>query len=563
MALDGIFLRGIVKELKNSIINGKVDKINQPEDNEIIIFIRNNSRNIKLLISSSPVYPKIHITDINKENPIKAPMFCMVLRKYLKGGKVIDIEQIGSDRIMKLTFSNTDELGFNSIYNLYVEIMGRHSNITLVRERDNLIMDSIKHITPDINRVRTLLPMLSFVFPPKSDKLDPYNTSSEELSDFIKDNNILNDSFIYSNCFTGVSTPLSKELYIRFQGNINGVFEFLKDLDKKDSFYLYKKLEKFKDFSPTSLTYMDSYEEVVYNSPSKLISDFYLNKDKNDRLNSKSSNLQKIVNTNIDRCEKKIKILKDNLEKAKDKDTYKLKGELLTANIFKLKEGMDKIKLENYYSENEEIEIKLNIQKSPSHNIQDYYKKYNKLKSTEKMSQIQLDLADEELLYLNSVLTNILNCDTYKEIEDIKKELIETGYIKYRAGKKAKETPSKPMHYKSSDGTDIYVGKNNIQNDFLTLKLADKNDTWLHTKDIPGSHVIIKSREISESTLNEAASLAAFYSKGRTSSKVPVDYTQVRNVKKPNGAKPGMVIYTTNNTIYVTPPAVINLERVG
>lgn len=563
MALDGIFLRGIVKELRNSIINGKVDKINQPEQDEIIIFIRNNSKNIKLLISSSPVYPKIHITDINKENPIKAPMFCMVLRKYLKGGKILGIEQIGSDRIIKLTFSNTDELGFNSIYNLYVEIMGRHSNITLVRDRDNMIMDSIKHITPDINRVRTLLPMLNFVFPPKSDKLDPYNSSSAELSDFIKDNNILNDSFIFSSCFTGVSTPLSKELYIRYKDNISGVFQFFKDLDNKDSFYLYKKLGKFKDFSPASLSYMESFEEVIYSSPSKLISDFYLNKDKNDRLNSKSSNLQKIVNTNIERCEKKIKILKDNLEKAKDKDIYKLKGELLTANIYSLKEGMDKIMLTNYYNENEEIEIKLNVQKSPSHNIQDYYKKYNKLKSTEKMSRIQLDLSEEELKYLNSVLTNILNCDTYKEIDEIKKELVETGYIKYRGGKKEKETPAKPMHYKSSEGIDIYVGKNNIQNDYLTLKFADKTDTWLHTKDIPGSHVIIKGREISPVTLNEAAILAAFYSKARTSSKVPVDYTLVKNVKKPNGAKPGMVIYTTNNTIYVTPTASVNLERVG
>jgi predicted ribosome quality control (RQC) complex YloA/Tae2 family protein len=562
MALDGIFLRGIVTELQNSIINGKVDKVNQPEDDEIIIFIRNNSKNIKLLISSSPVYPKIHITDINKENPIKAPMFCMVLRKYLKGGKILKAEQIGSDRIIKITFSNTDELGFDSIYNLYVEIMGRHSNITLVRERDNMIMDSIKHITPDINRVRTLLPKLSFVFPPESVKLDPYNSSPEEINSFIKDNNIAEDSSIFSNCFTGVSTPLSKELYIRYKDNFSGILNFFKNLDKEQSFYLYEKLGKFKDFSPISLSFMDAYKEIIYESPSKLLQDFYFNKDKNDRLNSKSSNLQKIVNTNIDRCEKKIKILKDNLEKAKDKDSYKLRGELLTANIYAIKEGMSKIKLCNYYSDNEEIEINLNPQKSPSHNIQDYYKKYNKLKITEKMSQIQLGLSNDELLYLNSVMTNILNCDTYKEIDDIRKELIETGYIRFR-GKKGKETPSKPMHFKSSEGIDIYVGKNNIQNDYLTLKLADKGDTWLHTKDIPGSHVIIKSREISETLLSEAASLAAYYSKGRTSSKVPVDYTQVKNVKKPNGAKPGMVIYSTNNTIYVTPPQVINLERVG
>lgn len=561
MALDGIFLRGIVNELNNLIINGKVDKINQPEEDEIIVFIRNNSKNIKLLISCSPVYPKMHITNINKDNPMKAPMFCMVLRKYLKGGKILGAEQIGSDRIVKLTFSNTDELGFNSKYNLYAEIMGRHSNITLVRERDNMIMDSIKHVTPEINRVRTLLPRHSFVFPPESNKLDPYNTNSEELHKFVKDKNIIQDSLIFSNCFTGVSTSLSKELYIRYKDNISGIFQLFKELDKEHPFYLYKKSGKYKDFAPLALSYMDSFEEVIYESPSKLIQDFYYNRDKNDRLNSKSSNLQKIINTNIERVQKKIKILKGNIEKSKDKDIYKLKGELLTANIYLLKEGMDKVTVNNYYSENEKIEINLNPQKSPSHNVQDYYKKYNKLKSTEKMSQIQLKISEEELAYLNSVYTNILNCDNYREIDEIKKELMETGYLKFRGGKRVKETTSKPMHFKSSDGIDIYVGKNNIQNDYLTLKFADKYDTWLHTKDIPGSHVIIKSSKVSSAALLEAASLAAFYSKGKTSSNVPVDYTLVKNVKKPNGAKPGMVIYSTNNTIYVTPPKEIKLEK--
>lgn len=553
MALDGIFLREIVKELKDSIIDGKVDKVNQPEKDEILLTIRSNRNNVKLLISSSPIYPKIHLTNVSKDNPIKAPMFCMVLRKYIKGGRILNIEQLEGDRIVKLTFSNQDELGFDSIYNLYVEIMGRHSNITLVRERDNIIMDSIKHITPDINRVRILLPSQNFISAPSSLKLNPNTALEEDLLEFIKNNNIEKDENIFKDCFTGVSFPLSKELFNRYKDNILEVFEFFKE--DSTNFFLYEKGGKYKDFSPIPLSYMEDYQEIPYKSPSELLESFYGNKDKNDRLNSKSSNLQKIINTNIERCNKKISILEDNLLKAKDKDKYKLKGELLTANIYQLKENMSKIVLENYYTEDlEKIEITLNPQKSPSGNIQSYYKKYNKLKTTEIMSSQQLIFAKEELTYLQSVLTNIINCDNYKEIDEIRKELIETNYIKYKVVKKGKEIPAKPMHFKISEDINIYVGKNNIQNDYLTLKFADKQDLWFHTKDIPGSHVIIKGKDIDEETIKKAAELAAFYSKGRTSSKVPVDYALVKYVKKPNGAKPGMVIYTNNKTIYVTPP---------
>jgi len=309
---------------------------------------------------------------------------------------------------------------------------------------------------------------------------------------------------------------------------------------------------------------MKDYKVTKYDTASKLLDLFYYTKDKQDRLNQKSSDLQKLVINNIDRCKKKSIILKQSLQECKQKDKYKLYGELLTANIYSIKEGDKSVKVYNYYSEKEEyIIIPLKENNTPSENIQYYFKKYNKLKKTEEAALEQLEKNEAELEYLQSVLTNILNCDSYDEIEDVRNELVETGYIKFKKSSgKTKKAQSKPLHFLSSDGIDIYVGKNNIQNDYLTLKFADKKDIWLHTKNIPGSHVIIKNNNnISDKTLEEAAILAAYYSKAKDSTKVAVDYTEVKNVKKPSGAKPGMVIYTTNKTIYVDPYE-INLKKV-
>ncbi|MFA9398993.1 MAG: NFACT family protein [Clostridiaceae bacterium] len=568
-ALDGIFLSSINKELVKELLGGKVSKINQPEKDEIIITIRNNKNNYKLLVSASPVYPRAHLTFGNRENPIKAPMFCMVLRKYLASSKISKIEQIETDRILIFEFLSQDELGFDSKYKLIIEIMGRHSNISLIRDRDNIIMDSIKHVTPDINRVRSLLPGISFIYPPASNKLNPLISNEEDVSSYININNIQNDENIYSNVFTGISRPLSKELFNKFPDIDNELNALKNKLNNCFDFYIYTKNYIYKDFHCINLDNLGYEDKIKFDSPSKLLENFYLEKDKQDRLKSKRANLEKLLLTNIERCSKKIRILEDNLEKAKGKDKYKLLGELLTANIYSVKRGDTYIEVSNYYSDTGEIiKINLDINKSPSQNIQKYFKRYNKLKTTESMSKEQLKNAEEELLYLNSVLNNLLNVENYTEIEEIKYELMESSYIKHKKSKNQKNKKDKkvkasnPMEYLSSEGVKIYVGKNNVQNDYLTLKFADKRDTWLHTKNIAGSHVIIKSMEFSEKTLNEAAILAAFYSKGKDSSKVPVDYTIVKNVKKPSGSKPGMVIYYTNKTIYVTPPKEILLERI-
>ena len=577
MALDGIFLHSLCLELKDNILNGKVDKINQPEKDEIIITFRKDNKNIKVLISASSNYPRIHITERSKANPMQPPMFCMLLRKYLIGAKLINIEQRHCDRILCLDFESRDEMGFDSIYTLIVEIMGRHSNITLIRKRDNIVMDSIKHITPNINSYRSIYPGINYKFPPEPNKLNPLDFS-EDVNIDLDSSVSISDSSILTKIFTGVSSLLSKEIVYLFQTNSSGnkpddlknLLKFAKNFfqsinQNSFTYTLYSDSKgNYKDFYCFYLSTMKDYKVTKYDTASKLLDLFYYTKDKQDRLNQKSSDLQKLVINNIDRCKKKSIILKQSLQECKQKDKYKLYGELLTANIYSIKEGDKSVKVYNYYSEKEEyIIIPLKENNTPSENIQYYFKKYNKLKKTEEAALEQLEKNEAELEYLQSVLTNILNCDSYDEIEDVRNELVETGYIKFKKSSgKTKKEQSKPLHFLSSDGIDIYVGKNNIQNDYLTLKFADKKDIWLHTKNIPGSHVIIKNNNnISDKTLEEAAILAAYYSKAKDSTKVAVDYTEVKNVKKPSGAKPGMVIYTTNKTIYVDPYE-INLKKV-
>lgn len=565
LALDGIFLYTTLEELKNTILNSKISKINQPEKDEIIFSLKKDKDSYKLLISASSVYPRIHLTNINKKNPMKPPMFCMVLRKYLSNSKITSIYQLQLDRVVFIDFQGKDELGFEKTYTLIIEIMGRHSNISLVEKNNYIILDSIKHITPEINSIRTLLPGLKFILPPESNKLNPLNYTYENFEKFILENNIkLNNTFI-SKVFMGVSNQLSKEIINSLNTelsleNLKNIYKeielFFNKVNNKDfSFFITLEDNNLKDFFPINLPSLEEDNKKYFSSPSKTLEYYYSEKDKSDRLNNKSSSLLKLVNNNLERCHKKMELLKDNLEKCKKADKYRIYGELLTANIYNIKQGDESIDVVNYYSEDSEIiNIKLDPTKTPSANIQNYFKRYSKLKKSKEYSLEQIKITEDEILYLNSVLTNIKNTEDYASIEEIKKELMDAHYLKFKKNVRKKETKSKPMHFISSEGIHIYVGKNNIENDYLTLKFADKRDLWFHTKDIPGSHVILKTLgDFTEKTLNEAANLAAYYSKGRDSSKVPVDYTEVKNVHKPNGAKPGMVIYEKNKTIFITP----------
>lgn len=574
MALDGIYLYSLVHDLKKSILNCKIDKINQPEKDEVILTLRKDRGNIKLLISASSKFPRIHLTNISKPNPLQAPMFTMVMRKYLIGGKITNITQLNGDRIIQLHIESTDELGFDSKYILIVEIMGRHSNITLVRERDNKIMECIKHISADINTYRVLYPGINYVYPPKSNKLNPFNFSIDDYNTFLDNKEIQINEDFFTNVFTGIGKPLSRNLYINFLQDNNTINKdiifnlfknFVENLNDNLNYYIYKEGEVFKDFHCIEInTLNERYSNIKFSDPSSLLDEFFTIKDKQDRLFSRSMDLQKLIITNIDRCNNKRKKLNDILKECKEKEKYRIYGDLLTSYIYMINKGAKEITLLNFYNENEEeyITIKLDENKTPSENIQKLYKKYNKLKKSEESAIYQLHKNEEELEYLNSVLTNILNCESYIEIDDIKKELIETGYLKFKGNtkKNKKDKSSKPIHIISSDGIDIYIGKNNIQNDYLTLKFANKNYLWLHTKNIPGSHVILCSTTPSDISIEEAAILASYYSKAKNSTKVPVDYTLVKNIKKPNGAKPGMVIYNTNYTIYTEPTEFHNLK---
>ncbi len=556
MALDGIYLHSLIYELNSKLSLGKIEKISQPEKDEIILAIRNNKETYKLLISASSVYPKIHITNIAKENPMTPPMFCMVLRKYLTGARLLEINQFETDRIVIFKFEALDELGYIAPYTMVVEIMGKYSNITLIRDKDNIIMDSIKHVTRDMSSKRILLPGVKFIMAPPSDKLNPLTLNKDDFKNL--DINFEDNKF-FSKKFIGVSSQLSVEImYIIKKTSIpydemENIFNLIKNHEY--SFTTYYDEDKPVDFYCIPLYHLKIDNKKIYNSSSEQIEEFYKEKDTSDRLGSKTSAILKLVQLNIEKCEKKILIMENTLNESIEKDKIKLYGELLTANVHLIKNRDKEINVVNYYDENlSTLTIPLDEFKTPSENIQSYFKKYNKMKRSEEMAKKQIDILKSEIEYLNSVLVSILRCENATDIEDIKQELVKEGYIKNKkSNKKVKDRPSKPMHFLSSDGIDIYVGKNNTQNDYLTTKFSDKSDIWLHTKDIPGSHVIIKHSkgELPEKTLIEAANLAAFNSKAKEGSKVLVDYTRIKNVKKPNGAKAGMVIYENNKTLNV------------
>lgn len=563
MAFDGVFIYSLITDLKDKLVGGKIEKVSQPEKDEVVLTIKNNREIYKLSLSASSLYPKLFITKASKPNPLTPPMFCMVLRKYLIGARITDIHQLSTDRVVFIDFLSLDELGYNSKYTLSVEIMGKHSNVTLIRGIDKTIMDSIKHITMDINSHRILLPGVKYVNPPESNKLNPFQITFEDFNKYFIENNLQLNSSLFSNALTGISKPLSKEFWFRItkyklQLSIENIFKFIVEFfseikDKNFTFNLYSINSVVKEFHCVTLESFEDYEVNIFDSPSDMVEQFYFEKDKADRLKSRSAELHRLINVNIERCIKKISLLEETLKECETKDRIKIIGELLTANMYNIKAGDTEVEVFDYYN-NEYIKIKLQKEKTPSQNLQYYFKKYNKLKKSEEASKHQIEIAKEEHEYLVSVLTNIENAENYDDIEEIKRELIDTGYIRFKKTNNKKPKATKPLHFISKDNIDIYVGKNNIQNDYLTLKFADKHDTWLHTKNIPGSHVIIKHfGNPPEGTLLEAANLAAWYSKGKNSTKVPVDYTQVKNIKKPNSAKPGMVIYSTNKTIYIDP----------
>ena len=579
MPFDGIVTSGIVRELNQMILNGKIDKIYQPENDEIILHIRANAENYKLLISANSNYSRLHLMSGAKNNPETAPNFCMFLRKHIQGGKISSIRQKELERIVEIYIDSYNELGYPSQKKLVIEIMGKHSNIILVDTDTLKILDCIKKISLDVNRYRQILPGKDYILPPDQGKVPPLNIDRQLFAKKINEANISIIKAIYQS-FQGLSPFISRQIC-----ESAGIEEEMPShsITASQKEILFEQMSKIcrcikeenykpcimtdcnnnvKDFYALTTKWMKEHYIIHnYDSLSAVVQTFYFQRDAQNRLKQKSADLNKHIHSIIAKLGLKKQKLTEEILKAEAAETYKLYGELINANIYRLTEGSSKVLLENYHNPGEEILITLDPQLTPPQNAQKYFKKYNKSKTAYKKKRFQLEETHKELIYMESVLQSIKDAESPQDIEEIRQELMEEGYIRVRyTGHKKRNKHSQPLNFTSSDGFEILVGKNNKQNDTLTLKTASKSDIWFHTKEIPGSHVILccKGKEPSEKSIFEAASLAAYHSKGKMSENVPVDYTLVKNVKKPNGAKPGMVVYDHYHTVYVDPKEKIN-----
>ncbi|MED4989028.1 NFACT family protein [Parageobacillus toebii] len=559
MAFDGVFTYAMTKELQQALEGGRITKIHQPFAHELVLQIRSYGRNYKLLLSAHPSYARVHLTNETYDNPAEPPMFCMLLRKHLEGSIIEAIRQVDFDRIITIETKGRNEIGDIHTRQLIIEIMGRHSNIILIDKDTNTIIDSIKHLSPAVNRYRTVLPGHEYIAPPSHGKINPLEATEETVLKKIDFHaGKLAEQLVAA--FSGISPLLAKEIVFRAglanRATLPKSFISLMDEVRANRFApaMYTNGEK-EWFYALPLTHLQV-EAKPFDTLSELLDRFYFGKAERDRVKQQAHDLERFIANEKAKNEKKLIKLKQTLEEAKQAEQYRLYGELLTANLYAIERGMKEIEVINYYDENgATVTIPLDPQKSPSENAQSYFQKYQKAKNSLNVVQEQIKRTNEEITYFNTLLQQ-LETAAPKDVEEIREELIEQGYLRARATKQTKKQKPRKIEldrYVASDGTEILVGKNNKQNDYLTTKLAHKDEIWLHTKDIPGSHVVIRSKNPSEQTIAEAANLAAYFSKARQSSSVPVDYTRVRYVKKPSGAKPGFVIYENQQTIYVTP----------
>ncbi len=576
MAFDGIMLHHIVNELKTQALGARISQIYQPNRDEILINLRSLGGNKKLLLPTRANSPRVHFTEYSVENPAKPPMLCMLMRKRLGSGKLVDVYQRGLDRIVSLEFECVNELGDTVKITVVVEIMGKYSNVILV-DGNGVIIDALKRVDMTMSSKRIVLPNIKYEFPEPQDKVNillekPYkaveriiNTPAEKQ---------LNKAVL--GAVEGIAPLTCRELEFRTSGD-----KMLsnKTLGEEDKLRLEKEIEKLADITltckgepymlyhkgdskpfETSYMFIEQYgslcESKRFESFSRLLDSFYYERDSIDRMRVKSADLSKILTNLIHRTSNKINIQKQELENCADREELRIKGDLLQANLYRIERGAESVTVENFYDENNAmIEIKLNPAISPAQNAQRYYKNYNKAKTAEQVLTVQIKNGEEELEYLETLRDELSRAVSEKELSQIRLEFMEQGYIKRNKNARKKPQPLAPLEYMTSDGFKVLVGRNNKQNDELTLKTARKRDFWFHTKDIPGSHTIVitEGREITETAVIEAARVAAFHSKAKESSNVPVDYTLIKDVSKPAGAKPGMVIFVNNRTVYVDP----------
>lgn len=568
MSMDGLSLYSAMNELNKRLAGGKIDKIQQTDKEELLLMVRSLGQTYRLLINASAADNRVQLTELKKQAPSEAPMFCMLLRKRIAGGKIVRFEQERLDRVLKISIETYNDLGDLSVFALYCELMGKHSNIILVNEK-GVIVDAIKHVGLGMSSVRFVMPGLEYSAPPAQDKQDPSKASADDFSMAMCMVG-MSIAKALSNAFFGLSPAVAAQLVARYTDKTECTQ--LSEAERKELAErlaaFYADMAQGKEKASAVLNALGETEAVypfaisgsgikLYDSIGEALDGLYINSDRREWAKRHGASARKVLQNNIERCEKKLALYADALNSGEQMEKCRLYGELLTANLHSLKSGTDTAAVDNYYADPvERIAIPLDRQLTPGENAQRYYKKYQKLKAARDMAIVQREQTLSELNYLEGQLDNLTKCTAENELSELIEELKDQGYIKRDKGgkKKMKLAASKPMHFVSSTGADIYVGKNNRQNDELTLHFASPNDIWMHTKNIPGSHVIVKgASEQDTATMTEAALLAAYYSRARGSENVAVDYTPRKYVKKPAGAKPGMVIYTTNKTAYVTP----------
>ncbi len=572
MALDGIFLNHIKNEIEPCIIGSRVEKIHQPSREELVVHLRSRQGSYKLFLSVRVNSPRVHFTDNPPENPATPPMFCMLMRKKLTNGLVTGVRQSGLDRVLYIDFEATNEIGDRVPVCLSIEIMAKHSNIILIDE-NNRIVDAMKRIDLSRSTVRQILPGFPYTPPPAQDKPDITDVTTDEIIKKIEgfENKVLSSAIL--NSVQGVSPLICREIAHRCGGDIP-----VWDIDNNQKSLLIKEIDNLKntvtnnsgtpylikdengypaDFSFMEITqYGNKRISQEQESFSSLLDSFYFEKDRTERTRQKGRDLVKFLHNAIERTAKKLDLQRAELQQCADREELRISAELINANLYRLEKGSFYYDLENYYDNNNILRIKADPSLTPAANAQKYFKLYRKSKTAEQMLVTLIEKGEEDLQYLESVSDALDRASTQAEIDEIKNELIISGFMKSKGkGCKKQIKLSAPLEYETTDGFRVFVGRNNIQNDKLTFKTANKNDMWLHTQKIHGSHVIIASdnREISDDAIVEAAEIAAYHSKAREAKLVPVDYTLVKNLKKPPSSPPGKVIYHVYYSVNVTP----------
>lgn len=567
MAFDGITVAALVQELRDNLTGGRIAKIAQPEPDELLLTIKTPAGQRKLYISASASLPLIYLTDENKLSPMTAPNFCMLLRKHIGNGRITSISQPKLERIISLHIEHLNELGDLCEKKLIIEIMGKHSNIIFCDDKD-MILDSIKHVSAQMSSVREVLPGRTYFIPDTMEKSDPLSVNEKEFLDTLKEKPVSLGKAIYTS-FTGISPVIAED--ICFLAGLDSQLP-ASELDEDTLLHLFRQFSYYmddirgchfhpciyydgtspKDFGAVTLSHFSNYTKQEFTSISEVLNTYYATKNTLTRIRQKSADLRHVVQTALERNRKKYDLQKKQLRDTENREKYKVYGELIHTYGYNLAPNSRELTALNYYT-NEEITIPLDPTLTPAENAQKYFNKYNKQKRTfEALTELIQETADD-IHYLESISNSLDIALTEADLIQIKEELMQTGYVRRKYTKKKEKITSRPMHYISSDGYHMYVGKNNLQNEELTFSFANGNDWWFHAKGAPGSHVIVKTGgdELPDRTFEEAGRLAAYYSKNRGSDKVEIDYVEKKHVKKPNGSKPGFVVYYTNYSLVI------------